>query len=101
MRRSTHNDTRQFTLFPSPNSKSAWEATSTGFKEIMERRYRKCGYAYFSRVIRHAHVLSGDELIALLDAVITARAPEDEADEIILADVVVRGRRREAGTGDR
>ena len=28
----------------------------------LERRYRERGHAYFSRVVRRAHVLSGDEV---------------------------------------
>ena len=64
----------------------------------LERRYRERGHAYFSRLVRRAHVLSGDELIALLDeAVAGGQLSEEESDEILQADVVVRGRRREDG----
>lgn len=64
----------------------------------LERRYRDRGHACFSRLVRRAHVLSGDELIALLDeAVAGGQLSEAEADEILQADVVVRGRRREDG----
>jgi hypothetical protein len=64
----------------------------------LERRYRERGHAYFSRLVRRAHVLSGDELIALLDvAVAGGQLSEEEADEILQADVVVRGRRRDDG----
>ena len=64
----------------------------------LERRYRERGHAYFSRLVRRAHVLSGDELISLLDeAVAGDQLSEEESDEILQADVVVRGRRREDG----
>ena len=64
----------------------------------LERRYRERAHAYFSRLIRRTHVLSGDELGTLLeDAVAQQQLSEDEADDILLADVVVRGRRREDG----
>ncbi len=64
----------------------------------LERRYRERAHAYFSRLIRRTHVLSGDELSTLLeDAVTQQQLSEDEADDILLADVVVRGRRREDG----
>jgi hypothetical protein len=36
----------------------------------LERRYRERGHAYFSRLVRRAHVLSGDELNTLLDTAI-------------------------------
>jgi predicted nuclease with TOPRIM domain len=65
----------------------------------LERRYRERGHAYFSRILRRTHVLSGDELVNLLDAAVTqGRLSEDEADEVIQADVVVRGRRRDDNT---
>ncbi len=64
----------------------------------LERRHRERAHAYFSRLIRRTHVLSGDELSTLLeDAVAQQQLSEDEADDILLADVVVRGRRREDG----
>ena len=58
----------------------------------LERRYRERGHAYFSRLVRRVHVLSGDGLFALLDeAVAEGRLSEEESDEILQADVVVRG----------
>ena len=49
-------------------------------------------------MVRRAHVLSEDELIVLLDeAVAGGRLSEEESDEILQADVVVRGQRRENG----
>jgi len=65
----------------------------------LEQRYRERAPAYFSRILRRIHALSNDELIALLDAAVTqGRLSEDEVDEILQADIVVRGRHREDGT---
>jgi DNA-binding transcriptional MerR regulator len=62
----------------------------------LERRYRERAHAYFSRLLRRLHVLSGDELTALLEEAVTQQQiSEDEADDIRQADVVLRGRRRE------
>lgn len=62
----------------------------------LERRYRERDHAYFSRLVRRVHVLSGDELFALLDeAVAGGRLSEEESGEILQADVVVRRRRRD------
>ena len=61
---------------------------------MLEARYLSHGHACFSRVVRRAHVLSGDELNALLDQ---GRFSREEAEEILQADVVVRGRRLEDG----
>jgi predicted nuclease with TOPRIM domain len=65
----------------------------------LERRYRERAHAYFSRLLRRIHVLSGEELSALLDAaMLQGQLSEEEVDEVLRADVVVRGRRREDGT---
>jgi hypothetical protein len=65
----------------------------------LERRYRERAHAYFSRLLRRIHVLSGDELMALLEEAVTRKQlSEDEADDILQADVVIRGRGREDGT---
>jgi DNA-binding transcriptional MerR regulator len=65
----------------------------------LERRYRERAHAYFNRLLRRLHVLSGDELTALLEAAISQRQiSEHEADDILRADVVLRGRRREDDT---
>ena len=40
----------------------------------LERRYRERAHAYFSRLLRRLHVLSGDELTALLEEAITHTA---------------------------
>jgi hypothetical protein len=62
----------------------------------LERRYRERAHAYFSRLLRRTHVLSGNELSRLLDeAVLQGQLTEEEADDVLQADVVVRGRRRE------
>jgi hypothetical protein len=62
----------------------------------LERRYRERPVAYFQRLIRQAHTLSGDELNAVLDRAVTAgQRTEDDVDEIVWADAIVRGRRRE------
>jgi outer membrane murein-binding lipoprotein Lpp len=65
----------------------------------LERRYRERAHASFSRLLQRLHVLSGDELMALLGAAVTQQQlSEDEADDILQADVVLSGRRREDGT---
>jgi len=65
----------------------------------LERRYRERAHAYFSRLLRRTHVLSGEELSILLDeAVLQGQLTQEEADEVLQADVIVRGRRREDGT---
>ena len=65
----------------------------------LEADYRTKVYAYFGRLIRRAHVLSPDELTSLLeDAIDTGVLSEGQADEVSLADVIVRGKRREDGT---
>jgi hypothetical protein len=62
----------------------------------LERRYRERPFAYFQRLIRQAHTLSGDELNAILDRAVTAgQLTEEDVDEIVWADAIVRGRRRE------
>jgi len=63
---------------------------------VLEERYRNRAFAYFSRLIRGTHALTGDELVALLERAVTeGRLSEDGMDEIAQADVVVRGQRRE------
>lgn len=64
----------------------------------LERRYRKRPFAYFHRLVRQAHTLSGDELNALLDRAVAARQlSEEDVEEIVWADAIVRGQRREDG----
>jgi chromosome segregation ATPase len=65
----------------------------------LERSYRERGAAYFQRIARRIYVLSGNELSALMDqAVEEGRLSEAEVNEVLLADVVMRGRRREDRT---
>ena len=55
--------------------------------------------AYISRLLRRVHALANDELVALLDAAVTqGQLSRDEADAVLQADVVVRGRHWEDGT---
>ena len=64
---------------------------------VLEERYRNRAFAYFSRLIRGTHALTGDELVALLERAVTeGRLSEDGMDEIAQADVVVRGQQRES-----
>jgi hypothetical protein len=64
----------------------------------LERRYRERPFAYFHRLIRQAHTLSGDELNTILDRAVAAQyLTEEDVDEIVWADAIVRGRRREDG----
>jgi len=65
---------------------------------LLEIAYRTKGPAYFGRIIRRTHVLSPDELTALVEnAVESGTLSDDQAEDIYEADVVVRGRRREDG----
>jgi hypothetical protein len=66
--------------------------------EMLENRYRTKGYAYFGHMVR-PHVLSSDELISLFeDARERGILSEAEVDQISLANLVVRGKRKEDGT---
>jgi hypothetical protein len=63
---------------------------------LLEMDYRTKGPAYFGRIIHRAHVLSQDELTALVgEAVDSGTLSDEQADEVYQADVIVRGRRRE------
>lgn len=46
----------------------------------LEARYRERAFAYFSRLIRGAHTLTGDELIALLDEATTRATLSEEGE---------------------
>jgi hypothetical protein len=62
----------------------------------LERRYRERAAAYFGRLVRKAHALSHEELAALLeDAVAQGRLSDDQADQVLEVDLVVRGRQRD------
>lgn len=64
----------------------------------LEYRYRNHFPAYFGGLIRRARLLAGEELTALLEAAVErGQLSETEADEVMLADLVLRGRRREDG----
>jgi hypothetical protein len=64
----------------------------------LERRYRERPFAYFQSLIRQAHTLSGDELNAMLERAVTfGQLTEEDVDEIVWADAIVRGQRREDG----
>jgi hypothetical protein len=61
-----------------------------------ELQYERHAPAYFGRIIRRSHVLSTDERWNLLDAAVQrGLITEAESDEIVLADLLVRGRLRE------
>lgn len=63
--------------------------------KILESRYHDRAGACLGRIVRRTHTLSTDELVTLLDdAVDQGRLALTERDEVLLADVVVRGRRR-------
>jgi hypothetical protein len=63
---------------------------------ILERRYHDRAFAYFAPLIRRTRVLPGDEIEPLLEgAVQQGQLSEAEANDIILADLILRGRRRE------
>ena len=58
----------------------------------LESRYRERPYAYLGRLIRRARLYTDDELLKLLDpAVERGVITEDDADEVRLAALVVRG----------
>ncbi len=64
--------------------------------DLLELRYRDRAPAYFRRLARRLRVLPAHELDALLDEAVRAgKLTEAEADEVMEADIVARGRRRE------
>jgi len=68
---------------------------------VLEQRYCNRAFAYFSRLVRHMHTVTDDELVALLEeAVARGVLSEDGMDEIGRADVVVQGQRREGQSPD-
>lgn len=59
----------------------------------LENEYRTKVFAYFSRIVRRPKMLSPEELTTLLDDAIDAGVlSEEQAREISLADVIVRGK---------
>jgi hypothetical protein len=64
-----------------------------------EIEYRTKARAYFGRLLRRLHVLSPEELASVLDdAVETGALLEDQADDIALANIVMRGKHKHDGT---
>src|SRR6266540_4285437 len=61
--------------------------------DAIERRYRERAPSYFGRIAKRLHVLSFEEVDALLDEAVTAGAlTSSQADEVRWADLVARGR---------
>ncbi|MBI4514767.1 MAG: hypothetical protein HY699_03000 [Deltaproteobacteria bacterium] len=64
----------------------------------LERRYRERAPAYFAPLLRRIHALSSEEIAALLDdAEERGLIAEKESEELLAADVVVRGVSRRDG----
>ncbi|HXH11859.1 MAG TPA: hypothetical protein VNP04_19105 [Alphaproteobacteria bacterium] len=64
--------------------------------DSLERRYRERGPAYVAQLLRRPRVLAVEQVLALLEpAVQRGELPADEAEDVALADVVIRGRRRD------
>jgi outer membrane murein-binding lipoprotein Lpp len=64
--------------------------------EVLELRYARRAPAYFSRLARRLRVIEPSDLADLLDdAVDDGRLTEAERQKVLLADLVVSGRRRE------
>ena len=65
----------------------------------LERQYRENAPAYFGRLLRRIRVLSSQHLADLLeDALDQGEITWRERDDVLEADVVLRGRSREDGT---
>ena len=72
------------------------DRTDAAYGYIVELRYRQRAHAYFQRIARRIHVLSGEELDDLLEPAIEQGVlAEQEAGQVHLADAVLRGRLRE------
>ena len=64
--------------------------------DSLERRYREHGPAYFGRLVQRSRVLGAEEVMDLLESVVEqGQLSALEADEVALADLVIRGKRRE------
>ena len=64
----------------------------------LERHYREHASAYFDDVLRRLRVLSSNDLVALIDdAADRGQISRDERRDLLLADVVARGRRSDTG----
>jgi hypothetical protein len=67
--------------------------------DMLELRYARRAPAYFARLARRLRTVEPAELADLLDeAVEAARIDEAEGGDLVLADLVLGGRRREDGT---
>jgi len=67
--------------------------------QSLEILYRQRAAAYLSRIARRIKTLSTDEVGILLDdAVDQGQLADAERDDILLADLIVQGRRRDDGT---
>jgi len=66
--------------------------------DSLERRYRERAHAYFSGIMRGIHTLSQDEVVRLVEeGRERGSISEDEADEILWSDAIVKGRSRDTG----
>lgn len=69
-------------------------------RSALERRYRQRAAVYFRRVVRRPIALSTQQLVDLVDGpAADVSLSDDERDQVLLADLVVRGR-AESGEGD-
>src|ERR1700675_664710 len=60
--------------------------------ESLERRYRTRVFAYFARLLRRPHALTPDETVSLLEeAIERGMLAREQAHELSLADIIVRG----------
>lgn len=65
-----------------------------GIGYLVEQQYRSKAHAYFQRIARRLHVLTPEELDALLDAALADHTLQAwQAEEVRWADAVIRGRR--------
>ena len=66
--------------------------------DFLEFRFQERALAYVGRLVRRARVLSAAELAELLEnAVDQGLLTEEEKNDVLLTDAVVRGRRKEDG----
>ncbi|MBI2322747.1 MAG: hypothetical protein HYU88_11845 [Chloroflexi bacterium] len=66
--------------------------------QLLELRYREHAPAYFGPIVRRALAVPVHDLDALIDeSKERGLLSEDDAREVLLADLVIRGRRREDG----
>jgi hypothetical protein len=67
--------------------------TGTLKGDVLEMRYRRLAHSYFGGLVRRAHVLSEAEFADLVeDAAERGQITEAERGDVLLADLVVRGR---------